>query len=139
MATFTDEAGTLESGVPYQLSDASRPALTRYRAFVGSDDRPNRVRISTRSGAKRRLKPTMILSFPVSSTVARMRSSSSARESQRLFDEDRFSRFEGAAGQVGMRAVPGDDEDGVDRLVLEDGVRVRAGNPKSEFALRIDG
>ena len=52
-------------------------------------------------------------------------------QGQRLFDEDGFSRLEGAARQVGMGTVPSDDEHSVDRRVLEDGFRCRFRHPQN--------
>ena len=114
----------------YQLSDASRPALTRYRAFVGSGDRPNRAPHLHEERSESTIESDH---DPVVS--GRIHRGEDAVElvrcqSQRLFHEHRLSRFERAARQVGMRTVSGDDEHGVDRSVLEDGFRIGAGIPK---------
>ena len=61
----------------YQLSDGELSCVDQVPGVCRLGRSPERCRISTRSGANRRLNPTMTRSLPVASTVARMRSSSS--------------------------------------------------------------
>ena len=52
-----------------------------------------------------------------------------------LFNEDGLARFEGLAGERGVRTMPGHHKNGVDRFILEHGLSTGAGVRERKLAL----
>src|SRR3974390_454952 len=138
MATFADEAGTLEFDVPVPAIRRESSRVDKVpgvrRLMEPTEPRPHLHEEGSEATIETDHDPV------VSGRIHRRQDSVELvdRESERLFDEDCLSRFERAAGHVGMRAVSSDNEDGIDRVIPEAGARIGAGGAEAEFALGID-
>ena len=140
VAALAGEAGSLELLVEVPAAGVQRPGVDEVARRRGAGVRRRTASCSSvSSGAKRRLKPTMSRSLPVASTAssdAGRAARRSARAASRRTPPCRVSSA--AAHQRGVRVVPGHDEHGVERLVVEHGVRVGGAVREAELALRVD-